>query len=140
MLADPALVSTTMFITKKWWVKIPTKFNREKNNEIVSPIITTKLANCSAFFILHYCRTACLVAPHAIASGRCRPISHHLFLIRSQRENSWLILGALSAAVRRQLCFAFSHHSVVEKFDTGPVNAYCLVSKSHRKKRRLASM
>jgi hypothetical protein len=27
MLADPALGSTTMFITKKWWVKIPTKFN-----------------------------------------------------------------------------------------------------------------
>ena len=32
---------------KKWWVKIPTKFNREKNNEIVSPIRTTKSGNCS---------------------------------------------------------------------------------------------
>ena len=33
---------------KKWWVKIPTKFNWEKNNEIVSPIRTTKFGNCSA--------------------------------------------------------------------------------------------
>jgi|TARA_B110000003_G_scaffold187157_1_gene186050 hypothetical protein len=48
MLADPALGSTTMFITKKWWVKIPTKFNWEKNNEIVSPIRTTKFGKCSA--------------------------------------------------------------------------------------------
>jgi hypothetical protein len=28
MLADPALGSTNMFSAKKWWVKIPTKFNR----------------------------------------------------------------------------------------------------------------
>jgi len=28
MLADPPLSSTNMFSTKKWWVKIPTKFNR----------------------------------------------------------------------------------------------------------------
>jgi hypothetical protein len=48
MLADPALGSTNMFSTKKWWAKIPTKFNWEKNNEIVSPIRTTKLGNCSA--------------------------------------------------------------------------------------------
>ena len=33
---------------KKWWVKIPTKFNWEKNNEIVSPIRTTGFGNCSA--------------------------------------------------------------------------------------------
>jgi len=45
MLAVHALGSTTMFRHKKWWVKIPTNFNREKNNEIVSPIITTKLAD-----------------------------------------------------------------------------------------------
>ena len=32
---------------KKWWVKIPTKFNWEKNNEIVSPIRTTKFGKCS---------------------------------------------------------------------------------------------
>jgi len=48
MLADPALSSTNMFSTKKWWVKIPTKFNWEKNNEIISPIRTTKFGKCSA--------------------------------------------------------------------------------------------
>tara|TARA_B110000483_G_C18087813_1_gene500724 strand:+ start:950 stop:1162 length:213 start_codon:yes stop_codon:yes gene_type:complete len=48
MLTDPALGSTNMFSIKKWWVKIPTKFNWEKNNEIVSPIRTTKFGNCSA--------------------------------------------------------------------------------------------
>tara|TARA_B110000090_G_C13184297_1_gene370478 strand:+ start:297 stop:461 length:165 start_codon:yes stop_codon:yes gene_type:complete len=48
MLTDPALGSTNMFSIKKWWVKIPTKFNWEKNNVIVSPIRTTKFGNCSA--------------------------------------------------------------------------------------------
>jgi hypothetical protein len=50
MLAAPALSSTNMFSTKKWWAKIPTKFNREKNNEIVSPIRTTR----SAVFLLFH--------------------------------------------------------------------------------------
>ena len=94
MLAVHALSSTNSFRHKKMVGKITHQVQHGENNEIVSLIETTRSANCSAFFILHYCRTACLVAPNAIASGRCRPISHHLFLIRSQRENSWLILGA----------------------------------------------
>ena len=109
MLADPALGSTNMFRHKKWRVKIPTKFNWEKNNEIVSPTTMTRSANCSAFFIPHYCRTACLVAPHANASGRYRPISHRLFLIQNQRENSLLIFRR-----NRQMCSACAPQVVVD--------------------------
>jgi hypothetical protein len=51
MLVDPALGSTNMFSIKKWWANIPTKFNWEKNNEIGSPIRTTKFGSCSALSI-----------------------------------------------------------------------------------------